>query len=119
MQHIQLDTYSEPVKRFILSLTGAGHGTVLELAGRPVACVLPMSTEKTTDTAVAWTEAKNTRRCALIDREIDGTLTPEETEELRGLQAEMIQHRQRVAPLPLAEARRLHQELLQRAQVAP
>jgi predicted DNA-binding antitoxin AbrB/MazE fold protein len=59
-----------------------------------------------------WTEAKNERRCVLIEREIDGTLTPEETAELKGLQEEMLRYRRRVAPLPFEDAQKLQEELL-------
>lgn len=64
--------------------------------------------------AETWTEEKNLRRCDLIDRKYAGTLTPVQTEDLAKLQGEMYRHRQRVAPLPLEDARRLYQELLAR-----
>jgi hypothetical protein len=67
----------------------------------------------------AWTEAKNQRRCDLIDRKYMGRLTPSETLELDQLQAEMLRYRQRAAPLPLEDARRLHHELLTRANPSP
>jgi hypothetical protein len=63
----------------------------------------------------AWTEAKNQRRCDLIDRKYAGGLTPPEAAELAQLQEEMLRHRQRVTPLPLEDARCLHQELLAKA----
>jgi hypothetical protein len=63
-----------------------------------------------------WTEAKNTRRCDLLDKEIDGTLNAAEAKELAELQQHMLRHRRRVAPVPLASARRLYQELLARVQ---
>ena len=63
----------------------------------------------------AWTEALNQRRCDLIDRKYAGSLGPSEAVELAHLQEQMLRHRQRVAPLPLDDARRLHQELLSRA----
>jgi len=66
-----------------------------------------------------WTEAKNARRCDLIDKEIAGTLTAVEAVELRGLQQAMLDYRRRVAPLPLEEARRLHQQLLSKASNVP
>ena len=59
-----------------------------------------------------WTEAANQRRCDLIDRKYAGGLTPAETSELALLQAQMLRHRQRVAPLPLEDARCLYKELL-------
>ena len=55
----------------------------------------------------------------MIDREIDGRLTPPEAVELKRLQAEMLRHRQKVAPLPLDDARKLHEELLAKAAQAP
>ena len=38
--------------------------------------------------------------------------------ELAGLQQEMLRYRDRVAPLPIEYARKLHQELLNRAKAA-
>lgn len=62
-----------------------------------------------------WTEEKNQRRCQLVDREIDGTISVVEKAELNRLQAEMLAYRRKVAPLPLEELRELHQELLRQA----
>ena len=61
-----------------------------------------------------WSEEKNDRRCQLIDKEIEGTLSAFEQMELGQLQAEMLKHRRSVAPLPLDDLRELHQELLRR-----
>jgi hypothetical protein len=61
-----------------------------------------------------WTEAKNQRRCDLIDRKYMGGLTPAEARELTRLQELMVRHRQRVAPLPYDDALRLYKELLAR-----
>jgi hypothetical protein len=65
--------------------------------------------------APAWTEHKNQRRCHLVDKDIDGTLTPAEKDELDQLQAEMLAYRRYVAPLPLDDLRTLHQHLLRQA----
>ena len=62
-----------------------------------------------------WTDAKNDRRCELIDKEIEGTLLPAEKRELEELQRQMLAYRRKVAPLPLKEAQRLHQQLLKKA----
>ncbi|MCZ6775832.1 MAG: hypothetical protein O7D34_05185 [Ignavibacteria bacterium] len=62
-----------------------------------------------------WTEAKNQRRCQLVDKEIDGTISVVEKSELNRLQAEMLAYRRKVAPLPLEDLRELHQELLRQA----
>lgn len=60
-----------------------------------------------------WTEAKNSRRFELIDREITGTLSAAEAIELRTLQHEIDDYLRRVAPLPLGAARELHEQLRQ------
>jgi hypothetical protein len=65
----------------------------------------------------AWTEVKNQRRCDLVDRKYAGGLSPTEAVELAQLQEELLRHQQRVAPLPLEDARRLHQELLSRSRL--
>jgi hypothetical protein len=59
-----------------------------------------------------WTEAKDERRCGLIDREIAGVLSAEEQVELVELQEQMLEYRRKVAPLPLRQAQLLHRQLL-------
>jgi hypothetical protein len=114
--HINLDNQEDAVKQFFLSLPADPQGAVLALNGRAFARVLPVGGPEDEPPADdEWTEEKNERRCALIDKEIDGTLTAEEASELSRLQQAMLQYRRRVAPLPLEDARRLHQELLDRA----
>jgi hypothetical protein len=63
-----------------------------------------------------WTEELNARRCALIDRKIQGSITEEEADELESLQQALRRHVNRVAPLPFDAARRLHAELLKKQQ---
>jgi hypothetical protein len=115
VNHIALDKEDEAVKRFVLSLPVNANGSVLELEGRALACVVPI-VEEPVEANGPWSEEKNARRCALIDKEIDGRLSAGEAVELHLLQREMLAHRHNVAPLPLAEARKLHQELLTKAQ---
>jgi hypothetical protein len=112
MTHVNLDSQDEKVKQFVLGLTVDPSGSVLELNGRPVACVVPPPklADETTDAAV-WTDAKNARRIALIKRKHASGLSPAEHVELAGLQEEMLRTRQKLAPLPLDDARKLHQEL--------
>jgi hypothetical protein len=62
----------------------------------------------------SWSDALNQRRFALIDKEIQGTLTPAEIVELAGLTRIMRDHVDSEANLPLEGARALHRELLQR-----
>jgi hypothetical protein len=111
VNHILLDSQDEAVQRFFLALPADSQGSIVELNGHAVACVLPPPA--TNGATGEWTDAKNNRRCDLIDREFDGPpLTPREVVELAGLQDEMLRYRRRVAPLPIEDARRLHQELL-------
>lgn len=62
-----------------------------------------------------WTEQMNARRFALIDKEFAGTLTPAEAEELAGLQQQIDEYLDRVAPLPLEAVRALHDRLLRQS----
>ncbi|MGL6073161.1 MAG: hypothetical protein ACRC8S_03255 [Fimbriiglobus sp.] len=66
-----------------------------------------------------WTDAKNHRRSELIDREVEGSIIPEESVELEELQGQMRRHVNKVAPLPLEAARKLHAELLAKAALTP
>lgn len=116
--HIELNAQGEAVKEFFLSLPPDPEGSVVELNGQAVARVTPLNGQRhgLLETTGPWTEAKNARRCLLIDHEIAGTLTPAEAEELELLQEQMLQERRRLAPVPLEDLRRLHQELLAKAQ---
>jgi hypothetical protein len=117
MTHVNLDTQPEAVRQFVLALSVSPDGVVLESAGRPVACVVapPKSLNGATGPEGEWTREKNQRRCELIDRKYDHGLSPSEEAELALLQDVMARYIDKVAPLPLDEARSLHQELLQKA----
>lgn len=117
MKHIDLNAQGEAVREFFRSLPADPDGAVVELDGHAVARVKPLNGQGGSSRAVTgpWTEAKNARRCLLIDREIDGALMPEEAVELELLQQQMLQERQRLAAVPLEDLRRLHQELLAKA----
>ena len=118
MKHIELDSQDEAVKQFFLSLPLDANGSVLVWKGRGIVHLVPVA--ETADggpvKVAEWTDEKNARRCDLIDKEIEGTLSFDETMELHRLQLEMRQHRRLVAPLPLVEARKLHKQLLALAQ---
>jgi hypothetical protein len=120
MKHIELNHQGDAVKRFFLRLRGDAEASQVELNGDAVARVLPVPsrTRAHKGSAVPWTNARNKRRCDLIDKEIEGTLTPEENAELEQLQEAMLAHRRKFAPLPLEDSRRLHQELLAKAEAA-
>jgi hypothetical protein len=91
---------------------------VLKLNGQDFARVVPVGpeTERAAPEQGEWTDAQNSRRCDLIDKEIEGTITRAEAQELHALQQAMLRYRRRVAPLPWEDARQLHQELLRKAQ---
>jgi hypothetical protein len=115
MTYVNLDTQPEVIRQFVLALSASGDGTVLESAGRPVACIVPPPrSDNAGMPEEAWTDEKNRRRCELIDRKYDHGLSPAEVAELALLQNAMHRYIDKVAPLPLDEARRLHQELLQK-----
>lgn len=118
MTRVNLDGVHESVRRFLLNVALDPAGSILEYNGQPVAWVVPASNLPVVNNE-EWTEGKNQRRCDLIDRKYAGNLTPQEAVELAQLQEQMLRYRQRVAPLPLEDARRLHQELLTRAASQP
>ena len=64
---------------------------------------------------VEWNDAKNARRCSLIDSKHDIGLLPAEEAELDRLQAELAAHQRLVAPRPLAILELLEEALRQRA----
>lgn len=62
-----------------------------------------------------WTDEKNERRCDLIDKDLAGTINTEESIELTTLTQELRVHIREYAPLPIEEARKLYQQLLEKA----
>jgi hypothetical protein len=105
--HVNIDRQPDAVKQFFKSLALTPEGSVVEMNGQPLARMLPAGGRDT-----GWTDAKNARRLRLIDRDISGTITADETLELELLQEELERHVERVAPLPLDHVRRLRQRLL-------
>jgi hypothetical protein len=114
VSHINLDGQGEVIKQFFLSLPAGSEGAVVELNGQALACVVPIASADNGHDE-EWTSARNERRCELIDRKYERGLTPSEEAELVALQAAMYREVDRVAPLPLDEARKLHQRLLEKA----
>jgi hypothetical protein len=120
MKHVSLNGQDKSVRDFVLELAAEPGGSVLELDGRPVAQMVPVPVDRNGNSTTAddWNDAKNDRRCELVDRQIDGVLTPAEAAELADLQQQMLRYRDHIAPLPLDYARKLHQELMKLAQTA-
>jgi hypothetical protein len=116
MSRIELETQGEAIKQFFLSLPIDPEGAIVELNGQAVARLVPIvAAREDSATDNGWTKEKSTRRCFLIDREIEGTLTSEEARELTVLQRQMLEDSERVAPLPLEATRRLYNDLLAKA----
>ena len=116
MTHVNLDAQPAAVRQFMLTLAVPPDGTVLELGGRPVAYLVPPPQTNGGEIAdESWTDARNRRRCELIDRKYDNGLTATEDFEIAALQTAMDCHVDRVAPLPLEAARKRHQQLLEKA----
>jgi hypothetical protein len=113
MTHVNIDNQDESVKRFALSLSSDRNGSIVELGGKQVLQVFPA--DQNGIVGVQWSDAHNDRRCELIDKEIDGSITSAEQIELEELQEQMLRYRHRVAPLPLAHARHLLDELERKA----
>ena len=119
MSQVDLEAHGEAVQQFFRSLPADPEGTLVRVNGRPVARLVPIvDANGDARNDLSWTKEKNRRRCFLIDREIDGSITPEEARELAVLQRQMLEHRDRVAPLPLEATRRLYEELLAKAEAA-
>jgi hypothetical protein len=62
----------------------------------------------------SWTDQKNARRCELIDKDIQGTISDAERQELESLTQEMRAYRRRLGAIPLDRATRLHKQLLEK-----
>jgi len=61
-----------------------------------------------------WNGDKNARRCDLIDKDIQGTITDDEKRELQVLTLQMRAYRRHVAPVPIEGAVQLHEQLLRK-----
>jgi hypothetical protein len=114
MNEVDVDVREESVLRFVLSLPTDPNGSWLRVNGKTLFRVIPVSPS---DGARErdWTNEQNGRRCLLIDKEVRGTITAPETIELEDLQDRFRRYRREVAPLPLAETRRMLEDLERKA----
>lgn len=115
MNHVSWETVPEPLRQFIRSIVNSPEGAVIEEDGRPTYRLIPYPKSDPDGPDSEWTRADNELRCDLIDKEIDGVLTPEERLLLESLQQRLQRYVEKVAPLPLEPLRALHQELLEKA----
>ncbi len=94
MTRVSWDAVPLPVRQFLETHGLDRDGLTIEDAGRPKYRLVPVVED------LPWNEDANRRRFELIDREIAGTITPEESLELERLQSRLERHVNRVAPLP-------------------
>jgi hypothetical protein len=113
MPVISLDDEPEAVRAFVRRLSSDRSDTVLTLRGRTVAWVIqpPKRVSRLPKTG-EWTDKLARRRSALIDKEVGRTITDAERVELDDLTARMRRYVNKVAPIPVAGAERLLEELL-------
>lgn len=116
--HVNIDRQPDAVKNFFTSLSLTPEGSLVELNGRPVVRVMPAPPSSDEADETEWTPAMNHRRCDLVDKRLAGGLTPAEDVELARLTAGLRKFVNRVAPVPLDEVRKLHQQLLEKAAAA-
>ena len=96
-------------RKFILSVAQARHARA---EGARQAHVGRATRNRSGDPE--WSEAKNARRCELIDRKIQNTISAQEAAELEDLQEALRAYLDRVAPVPMEGAEKLHAELIRR-----
>lgn len=108
--HIYLETLTEGLLSTVVRVANEATELSNLLQTEIHSVVLLEDSPSTVETE--WTDEKNRRRCELVDREIDGKLSSREQIELEALQSEMLAYRRKVAPLPLNDLRKMHQELL-------
>ncbi len=108
----------EEMRQFLRNLASMPDGAVIEDGGRPLFRVLPYPRPSSGVEGLEWTSQDNQRRCDLIDKDLDGRLTPNERIELTTLEGRLDKHIDAITPLPLEPLRLLHQKLLDKASVA-
>lgn len=99
------------------SMSRAFVNVLVESGGRPgrITVLIQDALRSVLPQEVEWTDGKSDRRCELVDKDIQGTITQEEQIELAELTHERRVYRRKVAPLPIDDLRELHRELLQQA----
>ncbi len=114
MQRLNLEELPKAFRDALALCVTEREGTALEMDGKVVAYIIPKY--ELTKADEPWSDAKNDRRCDLIDKKHDGRgLTLEEIRELHQLQSELSYHVRKVAPLPIEQTRKLHQQLVMEA----
>ena|SRR5438445_82198 len=117
MSEIDVDVRDESVLRFVLSLPTDPNGTRLRVNGKTLFRVIPVLPSDSM-AEQEWTDEQNARRCLLIEKEVGGAITAIEAIELEDLQDQLRRYRRQVTPLPLADTRRMLEELERKASQA-
>jgi hypothetical protein len=112
---IRWETIPEPTRQFIRSIVLSPEGAIIEEDGRPSYRVIAYPKSSPDAMNSEWTPADNQLRCDLIDKQIDGVITPDERVLLESLQQRLSNYVNKVAPLPLEQLRKMHHELLEKA----
>ncbi len=98
MKRIDLNNQPESIQQFLRTLSADPEGVLFELNGQPLARLVPMPSTKPSKFSSLWSSDQEDRREFLIDRELEGSLTPEEAEELKALQRQMNEYLHRQDP---------------------
>jgi hypothetical protein len=124
LKHIELHlpdagrelTPGSDVSEFQATALRAVYQTLLDSGMQPEAIASLFGTTiiwgREKNTTVEWTPELSQRRFELIDRQIQGTIKPEESVELAGLTQMMRDNVDTEANLPIQGARDLHRRLL-------
>jgi len=115
---VNIDRQPDAVKNFFATLALTPEGSLVEMNGRAVVHIIPATAAPAEPDTTEWTPQLNHRRCDLVDKKFAGGLTPVEEAELTRLTAGLRHFVDRVAPVPLDEVRKLHQQLLETAALA-
>ncbi len=115
MSEIDVETQGESVLQFLMSLPLDPDGTGVRVNGETRFKIVAVSTPPT-ESATSWTEDRIGRRAILIEKDIAGSITSSETEELEELQVGLRRFRRTFAPLPQREVRRRLEDLERKAQ---
>jgi len=115
MTHVNIDRQPDAVKNFFATLALTAEGSLVEMNGRAVVHLTPAKPIVVEPDESEWTPQSNHRRCDLVDKKFAGGLTSVEEAELAQLTAGLRRFVDRVAPVPLDEVRKLHQQLLEKA----
>jgi hypothetical protein len=115
MHDLDLESMSLELQNCLLPMTLSKEGSTISFRGQVVAYIVPQ--QGFTEPTEPWSDEKNTRRCELIDKKYDGGgLSVDEFLELQQLQNEVDHYVQKVAPRPINQLRKLHQQLLMQSQ---